>query len=241
MASTTIRPKSNPEHRVCEFIRTQRAVKIWIETVLNINGKLDEDLHKSLKSGVILCYLMLEIEERSIPRIQENTDAAFKLKENVSFFLSAVRDYGVPIQKLFHPNDLEGNNMVHVIECLATLATIAQSKNFRVPLSVVPEAGEFTDANILKRLSQQQLNLLNNQLKKVKDKPASGHKTVVSANIMRRKIALLSKGIDSNFVAMFLLIFFSGQARKENSENSSTLERISSTKIVSKTSSRSSI
>jgi hypothetical protein len=201
--ASVVRPKINPEHRVCEFVRTQRAVKIWIEAVLNINGKLDEDLHKSLRSGVILCYLMLEIEERSIPRIQENTDAMFKLKENVSFFLSAVRDYGVPIQKLFHSNDLEGNNMVQVVECIAALAAIAQSKNFRTPLVVVPEAGEFTDANILKKLTPPQLTSLNNQLKKVKDKPIGGQKTVVSANIMRRRIALLSKGIDSK---LFLFV-----------------------------------
>jgi hypothetical protein len=58
--------------RICQFIRTQRSVKQWIEEVLNIKDKLDEDLFKSLQSGVILCYLMLEIEERSIPRIQES-------------------------------------------------------------------------------------------------------------------------------------------------------------------------
>lgn len=103
----TNKDKPKDDQQVCEFIRTQRSVKLWIEDVLGIQGKLDEDLHNSLKSGVILCYLMLEIEERSIPRIQENTDVHFKLKENISFFLSAVRDFGVPPHRLFHPNDLE--------------------------------------------------------------------------------------------------------------------------------------
>ncbi len=188
-----------PAQVVCEFIRKQRAVKIWIEAVLNINGKLDQDLQKSLQSGVILCYLMLEIEERSIPRIQENTEALFKLKENVSFFLSAIKDYGVPMQKLFTPSDLEGASIVNIVECLYTLAKIAESKNFRVPMLVVPNTGEFTDANIIKRLEPAQLTLLRSQLGKAKYKPASvpGKRMVMSADILRRKMC--KKVINGNY------------------------------------------
>lgn len=94
------------DKRVWQFIRTQHAVRLWIEDVLEINGKLDEDLLVSLRSGVFLCYLMLELEERSIPRIQENTEHQFKQKENILFFLQAVEDYGVPKYRLFNPADL---------------------------------------------------------------------------------------------------------------------------------------
>lgn len=60
---------------------------------------LRADLHPQLKRGVILCYLMKQIDENAIPRIQESTDTPFKLKENISFFLEAVEDYGVPKHK----------------------------------------------------------------------------------------------------------------------------------------------
>lgn len=76
---------------------------------MDIKGKLDDDLHKSLKSGVILCYLMMAIEDRSIPRIQENTDHHFKQKENITFFLGAVSDYGVPPHRMFQVGDLWNN------------------------------------------------------------------------------------------------------------------------------------
>jgi hypothetical protein len=52
---------------------------------------------------------MLEIEERSIPRIQEDTTHDFKLKENILFFLEAVKDYGIPKYKLFQLPDLWEN------------------------------------------------------------------------------------------------------------------------------------
>lgn len=42
---------------------------------------------------------MKQIEENAIPRIQESTDTPFKLKENISFFLEAVEDFGVPKHK----------------------------------------------------------------------------------------------------------------------------------------------
>lgn len=83
--STIIEINKVSNERVYQFKRTQYAVKNWIEEVLDIKGKLEEDLILSLKSGVILCYLMLEIEERSIPRIQENTGKLLFFKKKIMF------------------------------------------------------------------------------------------------------------------------------------------------------------
>lgn len=69
--------QSVTDDRICDYVRTRRAVKNWIEDVLDIKGKLDEDLHVSLKSGVILCYLMLAIDEGSIPRYLISLDLIY--------------------------------------------------------------------------------------------------------------------------------------------------------------------
>eukprot|EP01096_Ripella_sp_DP13-Kostka_P016229 TRINITY_DN7856_c0_g1_i6.p1 TRINITY_DN7856_c0_g1~~TRINITY_DN7856_c0_g1_i6.p1 ORF type:complete len:960 (+),score=357.84 TRINITY_DN7856_c0_g1_i6:128-2881(+) len=50
-----------------EFFVTEVAVKLWIERVLSI--RLPNNFLPSLKDGVILCRLMLELRERSIPQI----------------------------------------------------------------------------------------------------------------------------------------------------------------------------
>jgi hypothetical protein len=50
---------------------------------------------------------------------------AFKLKENISFFINAVEEYGVPRHRLFQASDLVENlNFYRVLECLEDLATL---------------------------------------------------------------------------------------------------------------------
>ena len=93
-----------------------------------------EDLRFALKKGVLLCFLIQEIEPGSVPNIldraylycfycnngvdfvpliHENTTQIFKLKENVENFIAAVSEYGVPRHKLFTVNDLfDGTNIL---------------------------------------------------------------------------------------------------------------------------------
>eukprot|EP01117_Protostelium_nocturnum_P003411 TRINITY_DN1442_c0_g1_i1.p1 TRINITY_DN1442_c0_g1~~TRINITY_DN1442_c0_g1_i1.p1 ORF type:complete len:806 (+),score=343.01 TRINITY_DN1442_c0_g1_i1:243-2660(+) len=182
--------------RVADFIRTKRSVKKWIEEVLDINGDLDEDLYVSLRSGIILCYLMTAIEERSIPRIQENTDHQFKLKENILFFLGAVQDYGVPKYKLFLPSDLWDNEcIVTVVECVAELGRIAAKKGFPITMTQLAPEGENSNESILKKLSKADIADLKDQLSRVKEPPTTKNQPKVSEAILRRKLALLAGGI----------------------------------------------
>jgi hypothetical protein len=51
-SSLAIVAKQVPDNRVFQFLRTRVAVKSWIENVLSIQGKLEDDLFKSLGSGV---------------------------------------------------------------------------------------------------------------------------------------------------------------------------------------------
>lgn len=53
---------------VSTFLKKYIVVKSWIEEVLDV--KLGDDLIASLKNGIVLCYLMVEIEPRAIPSIQ---------------------------------------------------------------------------------------------------------------------------------------------------------------------------
>eukprot|EP01119_Soliformovum_irregulare_P021238 TRINITY_DN7030_c0_g1_i1.p1 TRINITY_DN7030_c0_g1~~TRINITY_DN7030_c0_g1_i1.p1 ORF type:complete len:772 (-),score=249.29 TRINITY_DN7030_c0_g1_i1:38-2353(-) len=186
--------KAVPDKRVCDYIRTQRSVKEWIEQVLQIQGKLEDDLHVSLKSGVILCHLMLEIEDRSIPNIQTDQTKEFKLKENVLFFLEAIREYGVPRHRLFMTQDLWDNTgIVNVVSCLSTLADVAGKKGFPIKLEPIPEEGDYSDAAILKRLSKDQIKDLKTQLSRIKEpKLNASARPKVSAVILRKKMELLA-------------------------------------------------
>ena len=53
---------------VITYLKKQIVVRKWIEDVLKV--KLGDDLISALRNGIVLCYLMVEIEPRSIPTIQ---------------------------------------------------------------------------------------------------------------------------------------------------------------------------
>jgi hypothetical protein len=76
------------------YFADEVAVKIWIEEVLGI--ELPNDYFTALQNGAILCQLMLELKERSIPSINQATDGEelpfFKVKNNILFFLAACEE-----------------------------------------------------------------------------------------------------------------------------------------------------
>eukprot|EP01116_Phalansterium_solitarium_P008506 TRINITY_DN22415_c0_g1_i1.p1 TRINITY_DN22415_c0_g1~~TRINITY_DN22415_c0_g1_i1.p1 ORF type:complete len:805 (+),score=344.21 TRINITY_DN22415_c0_g1_i1:98-2512(+) len=180
--------------RVCEFIRTRRAVVSWIERVLELRaGQLGDDLHASLRSGALLCFVMLEIDPSSIPRVQDGQGLKeYKLRENMLFFLQAVRDYGVPAHMLFSANDLYNNtNMATVVECLAQLAKLAESKSFRTPLLPVTPEGDHSDTTIKKQLTADQLHDLKEQIARLKTAPGQTHRVKIAPAIMRLRMQLV--------------------------------------------------
>jgi len=184
--------KKMPDSRFCEFIRTLRSVRSWVEETLDIT--LNDDLFISLKSGVILCYLMQQIEPGSIPRIQEGTDQNFKQRENIEFFILAASDYGVPRHRLFHPPDLCDNDcMVTVVECLAELARVSYKKGFPVALPEVKKEEYNSDEAIMKKYSDEEVKRLKTQLVRVKE-PSNGKVKKMSEVILRRKLELLTGG-----------------------------------------------
>ena len=56
------------DQAVVEFLKRQQLAKNWIEEVLKV--KLGDDFLSALKNGIVLCYLMSEIDPGAIPTIQ---------------------------------------------------------------------------------------------------------------------------------------------------------------------------
>jgi len=89
----------------------------WIEAVTGetgIKGNFAEALH----SGVVLCKLINTIKPGSIKKINENK-MAFKQRENIGNFITAVQKLGVHNSQVFGPDDLyDEKNMGSVVNCI---------------------------------------------------------------------------------------------------------------------------
>ncbi|KAL6046959.1 RhoGEF domain containing protein [Balamuthia mandrillaris] len=187
--------KKVTEEQVLEFQHKQHAVKRWIENILDIELE-SEDLSQPLRNGVILCYLMRRLDKSLIPRIQEETDQMFKLRENVEFFVAACEDMGVPPYQLFKGPDLyNGRSIVNVVEGLAALAKLVQEQFEEAPaLELDPEPGWKPPA-----LTAEEKNNLKKLLSKVKTKRVQGKHVKMSAAIVRKKLELMAgNGVDVN-------------------------------------------
>lgn len=98
--------------RLEQFLLTERAVLEWIQSMLELKQPFPRDgarAHSMLRNGVLLCQLMQEIEPKAIPRIQDKTSHAWKLRENIHFFLAACEDLKIPKFKIFKISDLYGD------------------------------------------------------------------------------------------------------------------------------------
>eukprot|EP00055_Hartaetosiga_balthica_P015802 m.96159 g.96159 ORF g.96159 m.96159 type:complete len:597 (+) comp8963_c0_seq3:70-1860(+) len=102
----------------------------WIERV--VGAKMEGSFHEWLKSGSILCRIMNTIKKNSVPRMHLNTKRAFKMMENISWFLEACGAYGVRSSDLFVTKDLfEEDNIDSVVRCLAALKLVAEKNGFK--------------------------------------------------------------------------------------------------------------
>ena len=91
----------------------------WVAGVTGIaqEGHLDEWLH----DGVVLCTLANTLQPGVIARVNKPT-MPFKMMENISAFLKAIRKMGVPDHYCFETVDLyEAKDISVVVTCLLTL------------------------------------------------------------------------------------------------------------------------
>ncbi|KAH7707249.1 calponin protein 2 [Aphelenchoides avenae] len=119
-------------------------VLLWIEEATGIHFERDPRQYETatevadvLKDGVSLCYLMnrlLNSPNGTAVRYHKQPRMPFHKMENISTFLDSIKAYGVAEISCFQTVDLYENKQCYkVIECLRSLAAVAQSKRAPVP------------------------------------------------------------------------------------------------------------
>jgi len=122
-AGKTIKAVGNENKLLIDWFTHFTQVRNWMEMVLAVTLPPEPDKFiESLQDGIVLCYLCKEIDPRSIPRIQEDKSSAYRLRENITFFLAAVEDFGVPKHRIFSAADLSSKRIIPVVETLSLLA-----------------------------------------------------------------------------------------------------------------------
>jgi hypothetical protein len=95
----------------------EEEVTRWIEAVTG-EAKGDQSFQEWLKNGVVLCKLANCVKPGSVKKINESK-LAFKEMENITFFMKAAREMGVPELSMFGTPDLyEGKNLGTVVAAI---------------------------------------------------------------------------------------------------------------------------
>ena len=99
----------------------ENMLREWIEdrTGTAIGGA---DFAEGLKSGVILCRLLNQLQPKTVKGINKKAKMPFHCMENISKFLNGCRALGVPEHSMFSTVDLyEAKNMSAVLLTLDNL------------------------------------------------------------------------------------------------------------------------
>jgi hypothetical protein len=103
----------------------EEEVTRWIEAVTG-DGKGEQSFQDWLKNGQVLCRLANAIRPGVIKKINDSK-LAFKEMENITFFMNAARDMGVPELSMFGTPDLyEGKNLGTVVSALLAFGGTVQ-------------------------------------------------------------------------------------------------------------------
>ncbi|CEF60319.1 Calponin repeat and Calponin homology domain and Smooth muscle protein/calponin family-containing protein [Strongyloides ratti] len=115
----------------------------WVQQTTEIPFPIDpmeindsNEFCNLLKDGVQLCYLinrLLKLDKQSLIKFKESPVMPFHKMENISTFLEAIKRYGVLEFSCFQTVDLyENKHPYKVVECLRSLAGVAQFKNAKI-------------------------------------------------------------------------------------------------------------
>ena len=111
------------QKKLVEWFRLFDQVKRWIEGLLKVVLSSDPvRFVEGLQDGVVLCYLCRAIDERSIPRVQENSTDTLSCRINLTFFFGACKDFGLPPNRIFSMADLTSKKVVRVVDTLVAIA-----------------------------------------------------------------------------------------------------------------------
>merc|ERR1712039_399113 len=104
----------------------EKSVAEWIEAVTN-TSQGDLEFADWLRDGQILCQLMNCIRPGTIRKIHVS-QMPFKQMENITSFVNAARDLGVPESATFSTPDLyEQKNIGSVARCVYALGGVVQA------------------------------------------------------------------------------------------------------------------
>ncbi|GAM22541.1 hypothetical protein SAMD00019534_057160, partial [Acytostelium subglobosum LB1] len=147
------------------YLSQKRAAIKWIEVVLDIKiNSGASDFISTLYDGVLLCRVMQTISPGLMPRISvpdpntPRTIIQFKNSENISFFLQACQDMGVPRHKRFaladlcaaHPTYTNIRRIIDTLEAICKLANADPQYEFDVPWPIVDAKDEkFTESELV--------------------------------------------------------------------------------------------
>lgn len=150
-----------------QYLTHKQAAMRWVEATTGEPIQQDEDFFAQLIDGVTLCKVMQKISPSMIPRIKipvlkrRASNHLFRTNENVSFFLQACIEIGVPRHRRFVLHDLVNTQKStfplgsarRILDCLETLCEVANKHSklydFNVKWPVLdPEKEKFSKEEI---------------------------------------------------------------------------------------------
>jgi len=121
------------DYNAYEYLCRQAEAKEWIEAIIGESLGEEKDAYKLLGNGVVLCRLINTMWPGTIKYINKPNSFAFKLRENITFFLEACAAKGLNASDIFSVEDLFGkNNMPLVLVSMQKLAEMACKEGFKI-------------------------------------------------------------------------------------------------------------
>lgn len=103
----------------------ERLVVEWIESLTG-EQQGEASVHEWLKNGHILCAVANAVKPGAVKKVN-TSNMPFKQMENITYFMNAARDIGVPESAMFGTPDLyEEKNMGSVMNCIYTFGGVVQ-------------------------------------------------------------------------------------------------------------------
>jgi len=141
------------DHATLELIAKQTEAQEWIQSVLNISfEQYGKNFQQAIQNGVLLSRLAQAISPKclkkkpyplgdTVPESQK-----WKMIENLTQFIIACTDeFGMKKIQTFNPVDLvESRNLMSVVNCIHTLADIAEARGFTPTMQKLQTTGYFS-------------------------------------------------------------------------------------------------
>ncbi|ORX56110.1 hypothetical protein BCR36DRAFT_177712 [Piromyces finnis] len=107
----------------------EKAAINFIESTLGESLSINDNIQRTLRSGVILCRIIQKVKPELMPRISARP-LPFLQMENIHNFLNASKELGVKPDNLFQTSDLyEGTDMNKVFHTLISLDKVLKGED----------------------------------------------------------------------------------------------------------------